>query len=1126
MLHRFLHIDLMPKTSPVRGLSVQARLVLLVLVSIVPLVAFGAYMIDRRMEAQRGELQEEVRERARTLAAAVDRELDGSVATLQLLALSPALRKEDYATFRELIDDALKLRPTATGIVLLDTTGQVLVTTLKPFGEPLPRRTDLETLNRVLATGQPQISGLVTAAVMQRPIISIEVPVFRDGRIVNVLAMGMTPDRLSKVLADQHLPAEWYAAIFDRKAVATARTRDLDRFLGKPASPGIQAKLAESDSEAWFFPNETSEGTPVYTTLARSASSGWTVSIGVPREVVDAPLRRSVWLAGAGGFGLIVASIVAAMWVGRRISRPVRSLAAPALALGRGEMPDDPLPGVREVQEVGKALRAAAATMRQRILQQERAEESQRESEQHLREERRVLEILNRTGAALAGELDLERLVQLATDAGTELAEAQFGAFFYNRIDRNGESYTLYALSGVPRSAFAGFPMPRNTALFGPTFRGEGVVRIADVRQDPRFGANAPYNGLPQGHLPVRSYLAAPVISRSGETIGGLFFGHAEPGVFTERAERLIVGIASQAAVAIDNARLYEAAQREVAERRRAEEELVHLAETLEQRVEERTRELSASQARLRAFQENSPDWLSLQRVTPDGGVFFVDVNPAAAAGYGLPPEQVIGRAIEDILGAEQAQVPLHYARECVRTNSSQHYLARRTLAGRTRTLDVLAVPVPDVDKTPGEHDRLLIMTARDLTEREALEEQLRQAQKMEAVGQLTGGVAHDFNNLLAAVLGNIELAHAKVQDEFVRTLLARATRSAQRGAKLTEQLLAFSRKQHLQPKSVEIGELVPAMAEMLERTIGPLVRIETKLQPGQWPTLVDPTQFELVLLNLALNARDAMPLGGQLLIEAVNVPAGSRNRPAGLTPGTDYICLSVSDTGTGMSEDVAGRAFEPFFTTKEIGKGSGLGLSQVYGVAQQSGGTATIESRIGEGTTVRVYLPRAKSLGSVPGSGGGGEHALATSPRTADGAGTTILVVDDDQDVRTVAATLLDELGYRVLEAADGRAAMAIVERAERIDLLLADYAMRGMTGLDLADQAQARRPGLPVVLITGYAEMPDAAGVLDRIPVLGKPFKLGELAAAIRSALPETRGGGSADGRVVSLRRPEGRS
>jgi signal transduction histidine kinase len=302
--------------------------------------------------------------------------------------------------------------------------------------------------------------------------------------------------------------------------------------------------------------------------------------------------------------------------------------------------------------------------------------------------------------------------------------------------------------------------------------------------------------------------------------------------------------------------------------------------------------------------------------------------------------------------------------------------------------------------------------TVRDVTERRQVEESLRQTQKLEVIGQLTGGVAHDFNNLLTAVLGNIELASLRTQDKNVLSILKSAGNAAERGAKLTGQLLAFARKQHLAPRVVSLNELVSGMGDLLLQTIGASIRVETVLEKDLWPVMIDPTQLELVILNMAINSRDAMPNGGRLTVATRNMGISDRHRPAGLVP-REYVAISVSDTGSGMTQEVTAKAFEPFFTTKPVGQGTGLGLSQVLGFAQQSDGEVRLDSRLGVGTTVTIFLPRSRdTLPRVVDEGGPVPHT---------GKAATILVVDDDTAVRELTVNALEALGYRVIEANSG---------------------------------------------------------------------------------------------------------
>ena len=590
-----------------------------------------------------------------------------------------------------------------------------------------------------------------------------------------------------------------------------------------------------------------------------------------------------------------------------------------------------------------------------------------------LREEAAALETLNQVGKIVAGELDLNSAVQAVTDAATQLTGAAFGSFFYNVVNEEGESYMLYALSGVPREAFSKFPMPRNTAVFGPTFRGEATIRSEDILKDPRYGRSDPYYGMPEGHLPVRSYLATPVISRSGEVLGGLFFGHPETGVFTERAERLVTGIAAQAAIAIDNARLYQASQ--------------SYGQRLEKEVAERTAELEAANEELRA----------------------------------------------------QAR------------------------------------------------------------EREKMELVLRQAQKMEAIGKLTGGVAHDFNNLLQVVGGSLQLLAKDVAgNEKAEQRLRNALGGVSRGSKLAAQLLAFGRRQPLAPKVVNLGRFVRSMDDLLRRALGDGIEIETVISGGLWNSLVDPTQVENALLNLAINARDAMNGHGKLTIEAGNamLDDGYATQYSDVKPG-QYVMLAVTDTGSGMTPEIMEQVFEPFFTTKPEGQGTGLGLSMVYGFVKQSGGHIKIYSEPGHGTTIRMYLPRIRQAEDV---------TMEVEPGPAIGGTETVLVVEDDEDVRNTVVDLLSDLGYRVLRAKDAQGALAIVESGVAIDLLFTDVVMPGpLRSPELARKTRERLPDVAVLFTSGYTDNAIVhGGRLDEgIELLSKPYTREALARKVRHVL-----------------------
>jgi len=1007
---------------------------------------------------------------------------------------------------------------------------------------------------------------------------------------------------------------------------------------------------------------------------------------------------------------------------------------------------------------------------------------ARRVAENALREETRTLETLNEVFAQVAGELDLERVVQLVTDAGREITGAEFGAFFYNRVTDQGDMM-LYTLSGIDRSAFERFGMPRATAIFHPTLSGEGLVRSDDITKDSRYGLSAPHHGMPEGHVPVRSYLAVPVVSRSGDSIGGLFYGHGEAGRFDARHERLLVGIAGQAATAIDNARLFEAAQREIARRQKVEErrefllqlgdrlrvartadgaklaaaeslgsylgaaragygevdeegEIVRVrrdwisgpeigslagearildgfgpdivaelragrtlvvedcmadsrageayAETwnsigcrslvvvplvrddrlralfylhepfprcwtgeevaLADEVAARTWDavararaedaLRASETRYRTLFEAIDAGFCILQMKFDAQGHAVDyrfdeVNPAFGRQTGLFDAQ--GRWIRDLTpDFEQHWVDL-YGR-VARTREPARYENASEALGRWFDVYAFAIDGPDdgrvavlfndiserkkaeldltelnrtlearVAQTVAERDMIwrtsqdlflvcgfdgfyrsanpawhsvmgyeledvvgarfdafvnpddvplateafeglvagkvvkgldirirardgserwvswtcvphgdaFYAAGRDVTGRKELEEQLRQSQKMEAVGQLTGGIAHDFNNLLTIVSGNIDMAKRSLgADGNPRALrsLGNAAKGADRAAALTQRLLAFSRRQPLQPRETDVNKLITGMTELLDRALGETVDLQVVTGAGLWRVEVDPNQLENAILNLAVNARDAMPTGGKLTIETNNAAiddayAASQRE---VVPG-QYVLISVTDTGEGMPPEIVAKAFDPFFSTKEVGKGTGLGLSQVYGYVKQSGGHVKIYSEAGQGTTIKIYLPRL--VAAINGVEEDAAEAIPAAPGME-----SILVVEDDDDVRIYTVDSLRELGYRVLEAHDAASALRLLERQDEAPrLLLTDVVMPGMSGRELADTARAKWPEMRVLFTTGYARNAIVhGGRLDAgVELLPKPFTYEALAAKIREVLEKSGSG-----------------
>jgi signal transduction histidine kinase len=382
-------------------------------------------------------------------------------------------------------------------------------------------------------------------------------------------------------------------------------------------------------------------------------------------------------------------------------------------------------------------------------------------------------------------------------------------------------------------------------------------------------------------------------------------------------------------------------------------------------------------------------------------------------------------------------------------------------------------------------NDRLM----KEIRERERTQSALVQSQKMEAIGQLTGGLAHDFNNLLNVIMGSVELIYRSAPNERVRRLSVNAKRAVEKGAKLTGQLLAFSRSQNLDLHATDVRELLNGMRELMAISLGPTVRIVTEFAADLPRATADPNQLELAILNLGINARDAMPGGGE-----VRVSAAVRDSSDGdLVPGR-YVVISVGDTGTGIAPEVLDKVFDPFFTTKPVGKGTGLGLSQVFGIARQSGGTARIHSQVGKGTVVEIWLALAADAGA-----GVADDVSAVTPARGSA---RVLVIDDDASVRHLIVECLEILGYQVEQAADGDAGLRLLKK-QQPDLLMVDFIMPGLNGAQVIERARQAYPDLPVILATGYADAQAGAAVLAHERVLQKPFNIDQLAAMVADAL-----------------------
>jgi PAS domain S-box-containing protein len=1016
-------------------LGIRAWLLALALAAALPVLLFAGIAAQQLASAERQAKLTELERRTEAMASDVGRYLQSLRELADTLAHTPMLQTGDLAGFYNFAKHAVEIGKIGRVVALADPSGNMLINTRLPFGEAAPPAGDVQGLAETMARKTPHIANLFTGAVTGRHVFTAWAPVFRNGQITLLVGVTVEPQDLITVLREENLPEGWIGVVLDRQGTIVARTLAPDNRVGQQAGPPLLAARAKAARGA-IASAVSSEGIPISTYFINVPVSGWTAAIGVPTQLIDAPANASMrFMLGLGLVSLLMAGALAFL-VGRRMHQPIDSIVRAAQALGEGRKPTAGPTVVRELRDVADALSAAHALIDAREV------------------------------ALRASEADLKAYFEnIAVGTG--------------QIDQDGR----FTRVNERFCQITGYSREELLAGMGPLDLGHPDDRAQDRERIDRFF---------RGELPIYE-VEKRYRHKDGHTVW--------------------VRVTSSHVWNSDSSGSRSAAViQDISERKQAEQALRDSNE----RLHDALKGAHAGAFDVRLGESWVINWSSENRdlygvsadvpITRDLWASRVhpDDRPALRSN--------IERAYIDPTwqGWSQEFRILHPER-------GERWILNKVRMWRDEAGTPVRFDGINVDITERKEAEQILVTAKaelelrvaertaelqtEMQQREQAQTALSQSQRLDAVGRLASGLAHDFNNALAIIAASLDLAEPHVPNPKASEELRRARDVIELSASLNRRLMAYARRDKPALEQVLINTQIDKAVSFLNRTLGTdvvTINIILDLAPDLWPARLDPSELDSAILNLAINARDAMPAGGTLSLQTRNVTLDANDLPAGSSamPG-DYIRLSVGDTGTGMTEEVLSHAVEPFFTTKNRASNTGLGLSIVHELVKGCGGFLAIESQIGSGTTINLFLPRDMTQTTCKTS--------APTNHVPLGNGELVMLVEDNQRLLELTCAVVEGLGYAVITASNGQQALDLLDSGEPVDVVLSDIVMPGgLSGYEVARRVLTDWPGIKVVLATGNSTQPaQDDAVLGNIKVLQKPFARAQLAQAFRAAL-----------------------